>query len=127
MKTKIIKHLSISALFILSLISLSSCEITYYGSNTDLLCGTTWVDSWEGDYGRYYEQRFVFYSGGRGVEYYFDGIERVYDFYWHWEDNERTIVMAYGPSDVSYFDDIYIGRGTLSGYLNGDYVEFRAW
>ncbi|RGN48589.1 hypothetical protein DXB63_07380 [Bacteroides sp. OM05-12] len=109
------------------MISLSSCEINFYGSNTDLLCGTTWIDSWEGDHGRYYEQRFVFYPGGRGEEYYFDGIEHINPFYWHWEDNERTIVMAYGPSNVSYFDDVYIGRGTLSGYLNEEYVEFEAW
>lgn len=130
MKTKIRKYFSITALLIVATIGLSSCEITYYddyNNNTDRLCGPTWTDIWDEGY-RHYEQRFIFYTGGRGIEIFYDnGVEWRYDFYWHWANNERTIVMAYGPNKVSYFNDVIISRNILSGYLNDEYVEFRSW
>jgi len=35
--------------------------------------------------------------------------------------------MSYGPNDVSYLDDVYIGGNRLSGYLDGrnNFVEFQ--
>lgn len=129
MKTGIRKYFSITALMIAVTIGLSSCEITYYDDydNTRRLCGPTWTDVWDEGY-RHYEQRFIFYTGGRGLEIFYDnGIEWRYDFYWHWENNERTIAIVYSPNKVSYFDDVIISRNTLSGYLDGQYVEFRSW
>jgi adenylosuccinate synthase len=37
--------------------------------------------------------------------------------------------MSYGPNDVSYLDDVYIGGNRLSGYLDGrnNFVEFKGW
>ena len=129
MKTKMRKYLVAVWLLLASVVGFSSCDVEFhgdYGSYTERLCGPVWTDSWyEGFF--YYEQRFVFYSGGRGVEYYFDGMEYRYDFYWYWSRNGRSIVMEYGPYDVSYFDDVVIDRGILSGYLNDQYVEFAAY
>ncbi len=119
--------MSLAAMFIIASLNFSSCEITYSDSPTDLLCGPRWRDVWYDDFGNQYEQEFIFYTGGTGTEYYYDGFPHHYNFYWHWENNERSIVIAYGPNDVSYFDDIEIFRGILSGYLNGDYVKFEAW
>ena len=40
---------------------------------------------------------------------------------------QTSIRMSYGPNDVSYLDDVYIGGNRLSGYLDGrnNFVEFQ--
>lgn len=127
MKSKAIQYLSLAVMLIITTLNFSSCEIIYSDSSTDLLCGPQWRDTWYDDFGDYYEQTFTFYTDGTGTEYYYDGMPHYYNFYWHWENYERSIAIAYGPNDVSYFNNIEISRGILSGYLNGEYVEFEAW
>ena len=51
-----------------------------------------------------------------------------YNFRWSWENYAQTSIrMLYGPNDVSYLDDVYIGGNRLSGYLDGrnNFVEFQ--
>ena len=51
-----------------------------------------------------------------------------YNFRWSWENYAQTSIrMSYGPNDVSYLDDVYIGGNRLSGYLDGrnNFVEFQ--
>ena len=126
MKAKVREYLVAVWVLLASVVGFSSCDVDFYrdyGTYTERLCGPTWTDIWDDGF-FHYEQRFIFYTGGRGVEYYFDGMEYRYDFYWYWDNNGRSIIMEYGPRDVSYFDDVVIGRGILSGYLDGQYVEF---
>ena len=126
MKMKARKYLFAVWALLMSVVSLSSCDVDFYRDYdfyTERLCGPVWTDMWDEGF-FHYEQRFIFYTGGRGVEYYFDGMEYRYDFYWHWDNNGRSIILEYSPRDVSYFDDVIIDRGILSGYLNGQYVEF---
>ena len=131
MKTKIRRYVGMAALMAALTAGFSSCDVTFYPGEypitmTDYLCGPVWTDVWEADY-HHYEQRFVFYSGGRGVEYFYDnGLEWRYDFWWEWENgNARNIRMVYADG-TSYLDDIIIQRGVLRGYLNNEYVEFVA-
>ena len=47
---------------------------------------------------------------------------------WSWENFAQTSIrMSYGPNDVSYLDDVYIGGNRLSGYLDGrnNFVEYQ--
>lgn len=63
------------------------------------------------------------------VEYPNGTVEQYeYNFRWSWENYAQTSIrMSYGPNDVSYLDDVYIGGNRLSGYLDGrnNFVEFQ--
>ena len=51
-----------------------------------------------------------------------------YNFRWNWENYAQTSIrMSYGPGDVSYLDDVYLGGNRLSGYLDGrdNFVEYQ--
>ena len=55
------------------------------------------------------------------VEYPNGTVEQYeYNFRWSWENYAQTSIrMSYGPNDVTYLDDVYIGGNRLSGYLDG--------
>lgn len=114
-------------LFLLGIMSImfTSCEVDdsndYY---TDRLTYGVWRDEWYVN-GYPCEQELVFNYDGSGFDYYRDIYTSYRNrFFWHWENGQTTIVMAYGPNDVSYFDDVWIDWDKLSGYLDGNYVEF---
>ena len=98
MKTNAFKYLGI-ALMALMMISLTSCEVE--------------IDS-------FYDDDNI--GGG----YYSRSSE--YNFRWNWENYAQTSIrMSYGPGDVSYLDDVYLGGNRLSGYLDGrdNFVEYQ--
>ena len=75
-----------------------------------------------------------FYLDRTGVDYirveYRNGDVEVfeYNFRWNWENYAQTSIrMSYGPGDVSYLDDVYLGGNRLSGYLDGrdNFVEYQ--
>ena len=103
MKTNAFKYLGI-ALMALMMISLTSCqELDFYLDRTGV------------DYIR--------------VEYRNGDVEVFeYNFRWNWENYAQTSIrMSYGPGDVSYLDDVYLGGNRLSGYLDGrdNFVEYQ--
>ena len=122
MKTNTFKYFGLALMAIL-MVSFTSCEVEidsfydddnngagYYNRSADL-CSRTWVS---------------FY---RGMEYPNGTVEQYeYNFRWNWENYAQTSIrMSYGPNDVSYLDDVYIGGNRLSGYLDGrnNFVEFQ--
>lgn len=110
--------------------SLTACEINISSDDyyTDRLCNTLWEDEWmDGNYRSY--QKIIFYTDGTGRDR-LQTWDNSYDlpFYWHWDrGNRRNIVISYGPGDVSHFDDVQVDWSTLSGYLDGTFVEFKSW
>lgn len=136
-------------LIILLTICMTSCEIeldhhfydddnisnAYYARSAEL-CSRTWIDFyWDMD-GNYCRQELDFYLDRTGVDYivveYPNGYtERMeYRFRWNWDDYaQNSIRMNYGGGDVSYLDDVYLGRNRLSGYLDGrnNYVEYQGY
>lgn len=133
MKLKMRKYMYMAVLLSAVVVGFSSCEVEiiddyppYATAPDDYLCGYVWTDIWEEGYHQY-EQRFIFYRDGRGVEYFMDnGEEWRYNFYWEWDNrNYRSIRMDYADG-TSYLEDIVISRSMLKGYLNNEYVEFVA-
>lgn len=144
MKTSVLKYLGL-ALMAVMIVSLTSCEVEidsfydddnidggYYNRSSEL-CSRTWVSHyWDAD-GNRCTQELDFYLDRTGVDYikvrYPDGYveEFEYNFRWSWENYAQTSIrMAYGPNDVSYLDDVYLGGNRLSGYLDGrnNFVEY---
>lgn len=144
MKTSVLKYLGL-ALMAVMMVSLTSCEVEidsfydddnigggYYNRSSEL-CSRTWVSHyWDAD-GNRCTQELDFYLDRTGVDYikvrYPDGYveEFEYNFRWSWENYAQTSIrMAYGPNDVSYLDDVYLGGNRLSGYLDGrnNFVEY---
>ena len=125
MKTNAFKYLGI-ALMALMMISLTSCEVEIDSFYDDDNIG-----------GGYYSrccQELDFYLDRTGVDYirveYRNGDVEVfeYNFRWNWENYAQTSIrMSYGPGDVSYLDDVYLGGNRLSGYLDGrdNFVEYQ--
>ena len=109
MKTNAFKYLGI-ALMALMMISLTSCEVEIDSFYDDDNLDRTGVD-----YIR--------------VEYRNGDVEVFeYNFRWNWENYAQTSIrMSYGPGDVSYLDDVYLGGNRLSGYLDGrdNFVEYQ--
>ena len=128
------------------MISFTSCEVEidsfydddnisggYYNRSVDL-CSRTWASSyWDID-GNYCRQELDFFLDRTGIDYirvkYPNGYveEFEYKFRWSWDNYAQTsICMSYGPNDVSYLDDVYIGGNRLSGYLDGrnNFVEYQ--
>lgn len=142
MKTKLMKYFGIIVL-LTTMVSLTSCEVefeswydnddyseSYYRKTRDL-CSRTWEDNWKQD-GKYYTQRLDFYENRTGREYMRVESRNGYvteDFYyfdWNWDNRTQTCVrMYYGPGDVSFLEDLWIGSNTLSGILDGVDVYFK--
>ncbi len=134
------------ALMAVLMISFTSCEVEidsfydddnisggYYNRSVDL-CSRTWASSyWDID-GNYCRQELDFFLDRTGIDYirvkYPNGYveEFEYKFRWSWDNYAQTSIrMSYGPNDVSYLDDVYIGGNRLSGYLDGrnNFVEYQ--
>lgn len=145
MKTNTFKYLKLALLAVL-MVNLTSCEVEidhFYDSDdngedyyyrSSQLCSRTWVDFYRDIDGNKCRQELDFFMNRTGIDYleveYPDGYVDVfeYKFTWTWDDaSQTTIRMYYGPGDVSYLDNVYIGGNTLSGYLDGhkNYVEFE--
>lgn len=144
MKTSVLKYLGL-ALMAVMMVSLTSCEVEIdsfydddniggeYYNRSSKLCSRTWVSHyWDAD-GNRCTQELDFYLDRTGVDYikvrYPDGYveEFEYSFRWGWENYAQTSIrMSYGPNDVSYLDDVYLGGNRLSGYLDGrnNFVEY---
>ena len=135
MKTRMMKMMG-WMLMIISMISLTSCELEWrfyndlhHNSNTNELCSRTWEESWV-ENGNRYTQRLDFYNNRTGRDYlrieYWDGdvSENTYRFNWKWDECD-CIRMSYGPDDVSYMEDIQIYNNTLTGFLDNVEVYFK--
>ena len=136
MRTRMMKMMR-WMLMIVGMLSLTSCEVEFrlldneihYGDNTSELCSRTWEESWV-ENGNRYTQRLDFYNNRTGRDYlridYWNGdvSESTYRFNWKW-DGHDCIRMEYGPSDVSYLEDIWIHNNTLTGYLDNVEVSFK--
>ena len=137
MKTNTFGYLGLALMAVL-MISFTSCEVEidsfydddnisggYYNRSVDL-CSRTWASSyWDID-GNYCRQELDFFLDRTGIDYirvkYPNGYveEFEYKFRWSWDNYAQTSIrMSYGPNDVSYLDDVYIGVYRLSGYLDG--------
>lgn len=145
MRTNAFKYMKLALMAVL-MINLSSCEVeidsfydddgiggNYYNRSSEL-CSRTWVDYYRDADGNYCRQELDFFLDRTGIDFlrveYLNGdIETFeYQFRWSWENAAQTSIrMAYGPGDVSYFDDVYIGGNTLSGYLDGhnNFVDYQ--
>ena len=145
MKTNAFKYLGI-ALMALMMISLTSCEVEIdsfydddnigggYYSRSSELCSRTWISYYRDADENRCCQELDFYLDRTGVDYirveYRNGDVEVfeYNFRWNWENYAQpSIRMSYGPGDVSYLDDVYLGGNRLSGYLDGrdNFVEYQ--
>lgn len=145
MKTNTFGYLGLALMAVL-MISFTSCEVEidsfydddnisggYYNCSVDL-CSRTWASSyWDID-GNYCRQELDFFLDRTGIDYirvkYPNGYveEFEYKFRWSWDNYAQTSIrMSYGPNDVSYLDDVYIGGNRLSGYLDGrnNFVEYQ--
>ncbi|WP_336617275.1 hypothetical protein [Bacteroides acidifaciens] len=145
MKTNTFGYLGLALMAVL-MISFTSCEVEidsfydddnisggYYNRSVDL-CSRTWASSyWDID-GNYCRQELDFFLDRTGIDYirvkYPNGYveEFEYKFRWNWDNYAQTSIrMSYGPNDVSYLDDVYIGGNRLSGYLDGrnNFVEYQ--
>jgi hypothetical protein len=145
MKTNTFKYFGL-ALMAIFMVSFTSCEVEidsfydddnngagYYNRSADL-CSRTWVSFYRDMDGNYCRQELDFFLDRTGIDYirveYPNGtVEQYeYNFRWSWENYAQTSIrMSYGPNDVSYLDDVYIGGNRLSGYLDGrnNFVEFQ--
>lgn len=144
MKTTIIKSFNLFLLAVV-MINFTSCEVEigdffddddigegYYNKSRDL-CSRTWVDTWYDSDGNYCYQELDFYLDRHGVDYirveYPNGrfTESEYHFDWNWDNYSQSVLrMRYGPGDVDYLYDVWIGGNKLSGYLNNhsNYVDY---
>lgn len=145
MKTNAFKYLKLALMAVL-MINLTSCEVEidtfydddnigggYYNRSSDL-CSRTWVDTYRDSDGNYCRQELDFFLDRTGIDFlrieYPDGYVETfeYKFRWSWENYAQTSLrMVYGPKDVSYLDDVYIGGNVLSGYLDGrnNFVDYQ--
>lgn len=145
MKTNAFKYLGM-ALMALMMVSLTSCDVEIdsfydddnigggYCARSEELCSRTWVSYYYDVDGNRCRQELDFYLDRTGVDYlrveYRNGAVETfeYTFRWNWDNYAQTSIrMAYGPNDVSYLDDVYIGGNRLSGFLDGhdNFVEYK--
>lgn len=144
MKTTIFRYLNL-CLIAVAMLGFTSCEVEidgffdddgigdgYYNKSREL-CSRTWVDTWYDSDGNYCYQELDFYLDRHGVDYirveYPGGriTESEYHFDWNWDNySQSTLRMRYGPGDVDYLYDVWIGGNKLSGYLNyrDNYVDY---
>ena len=81
--------------------------------------------------GEYYTQRLDFYENRTGTDIiqieHRNGYvtEDRYNFEWRWDNSAQTCIrMVYGPSDISYFENIWLAGNFLKGTLDGVNVNF---
>ena len=109
MRTKILKYFGMVVVLII-MVNLTSCEVSIeswyddddyseiYYRTTRELCSRTWQETWEQD-GEYFE--------------------------WRLDNSAQTCIrMVYGPSDISYFENIWLAGNFLKGTLDGVNVNF---
>ncbi len=115
------------------MVNLTSCEVSIeswyddddyseiYYRTTRELCSRTWQETWEQD-GEYYTQRLDFYENRTGTDIirieHRNGYvtEDRYNFEWRWDNSAQTCIrMVYGPSDISYFENIWLAGNFLKG------------
>ena len=104
-----------------------------YAAGPGRICSRTWQETWEQD-GEYYTQRLDFYENRTGTDIiqieHRNGYvtEDRYNFEWRWDNSAQTCIrMVYGPSDISYFENIWLAGNFLKGTLislNGVNVNF---
>lgn len=80
---------------------------------------------------RRYTQRLDFYENRTGTDIirieHRNGYvtEDRYNFEWRWDNSAQTCIrMVYGPSDISYFENIWLAGNFLKGTLDGVNVNF---
>ena len=136
MRTKILKYFGMVVVLII-MVNLTSCEVSIeswyddddyseiYYRTTRELCSRTWQETWEQD-GEYYTQRLDFYENRTGTDIiqieHRNGYvtEDRYNFEWRWDNSAQTCIrMVYGPSDISYFENIWLAGNFLKGTLDG--------
>ena len=136
MRTKILKYFGMVVVLII-MVSLTSCEVSIgswyddddyseiYYRTTRELCSRTWQETWVQD-GEYYTQRLDFYENRTGTDIirieHRNGYvtEDRYNFEWRWDNSSQTCIrMVYGPSDVSYFENVWLAGNFLKGSLDG--------
>ena len=141
MGTKILKYFGMVVVLII-MVNLTSCEVSIgswyddddyseiYYRTTRELCSRTWQETWEQD-GEYYTQRLDFYENRTGTDIiqieHRNGYvtEDRYNFEWRWDNSAQTCIrMVYGPSDVSYFENVWLAGNFLKGTLDGVNVNF---
>ena len=78
-----------------------------------------------------YTQRLDFYENRTGTDIirieHRNGYvtEDRYNFEWRWDNSSQTCIrMVYGPSDVSYFENVWLAGNFLKGSLDGINVNF---
>ena len=141
MRTKILKYFGMVVVLII-MVNLTSCEVSIeswyddddyseiYYRTTRELCSRTWQETWEQD-GEYYTQRLDFYENRTGtdiiqIEHRNGYVTKDrYNFEWRWDNSAQTCIrMVYGPSDISYFENIWLAGNFLKGTLDGVNVNF---
>ena len=141
MRTKILKYFGMVVVLII-MVNLTSCEVSIeswyddddyseiYYRTTRELCSRTWQETWEQD-GEYYTQRLDFYENRTGTDIirieHRNGYatEDRYNFEWRWDNSAQTCIrMVYGPSDISYFENVWLAGNFLKGTLDGVNVNF---
>ena len=128
MRTKILKYFGMVVVLII-MVNLTSCEVS--------------IESWydDDDYSEIYyrttrelcsrTQRLDFYENRTGTDIiqieHRNGYvtEDRYNFEWRWDNSAQTCIrMVYGPSDISYFENIWLAGNFLKGTLDGVNVNF---
>ena len=62
---------------------------------------------------------YGYFTGGQVNHYY------QYNFEWRWDNSAQTCIrMVYGPSDISYFENVWLAGNFLKGTLDGVNVNF---
>lgn len=136
MRTKILKYFGMVVVLII-MVNLTSCELSIeswyddddyseiYYRTTRELCSRTWQETWVQD-GEYYTQRLDFYENRTGTDIirieHRNGYvtEDRYNFEWRWDNSAQTCIrMVYGPSDISYFENVWLAGNFLKGTLDG--------
>ena len=127
MRTKILKYFGMVVVLII-MVNLTSCEVSIeswyddddyseiYYRTTRELCSRTWQETWEQD-GEYYTQRLDFYENRTGTDII--RIEHRNGYV-----TQTCIRMVYGPSDISYFENVWLAGNFLKGTLDGVNVNF---
>ena len=150
MRTKILKYFGMVVVLII-MVNLTSCEVSIeswyddddyseiYYRTTRELCSRTWQETWVQD-GEYYTQRLDFYENRTGTDIirieHRNGYvtEDRYNFEWRWDNSAQTCIrMVYGPSDISYFENVWHFSAELDDwgepeyYVNGQKYAQEDW
>lgn len=116
------KALHYAKLFVLVVIALGFTACQSEEELEHLMIGQSWVGDlgMTADNGEELYSELVFDGDGFGVEYqYYKYDDAYYDefrFQWNWEDKySSNLVLDYGRNGISFFDDVQIYSGRMSG------------